>query len=739
MNNLIPYNVYVSEIINFLKTVTIKFTPFINHIDQYNYKKYNISIPKEDKDKKYYRNLVGEYYHTDTIMKVWSIDTNQEIVFDRQMFLDHPKTGALYNILSTEYLYLIQKYPTQIDLIKNIIYPACKGNIDQVIEANNLSLLSYDISLLDVNEQESLLVYLIEYLEYINHRWFFTNYHYEDLYYPAFWGILWPNIALMLLVKRIMNIKTNNAHTFHVWEHLTSNGLANYRTILTNKQALYLYRNIEYILRNRGKMTNLYLLTENLLKDHYISLISKQMFQSIGNQQTQCITTPEILNEKIVNYRQTNTDTETFTSIQDFEYRLYNIGLEPNISNEYINDLETRLGINPYNILQTKFLELQKDPIFSMYIGFMAEFLLDSIMYKYNTGKLKYICIVKDPLTNISIELTIPEAIALVHYTINKSYGDTPVYIPKYYTTRVPYEDTKPNKYIFPQTVQIDNTFFKINQELDIDQILNDIPWNTDVFNTSDKLAELLAKQFSIMMNHIYTIQTNASLIYNLAMTELYEYCIHQELLHLNLSNYNDYESWFKSSDDLITIKAAYQDIAQDSMKDWDKFTNNILDVLIPTNLATFMSYAGYVIESDRLYEGLKDLLKQLSSINIEYLDTSRAIRYYLTLRYISLALTKYSSYDKLHLHFYKSILYDYISKIHAELNIIRDYIYEYWDTYHNTFMYLTFSPQMLISNNELYVYKLLTYHAELNHYPVQFNQSTIYNFGISIDMSNYN
>jgi hypothetical protein len=735
---LIQFSVYVQEIVNFLKTVTIKFDPFVDQIDNINLKTYHLPIPIENEDKQYYKNLTGEYYSTNTPMKVWSIDTNTEVFFDKQLFIDHPKTGSLYHVTSNEYQLLIQKYPNQIDLIKNIIYPACGGNIQDVINASNLSLLSYDISLLDQNEQESLIVCLIEYLEYINHRWFFTNYHYEDLFYSAFWGILWPNIALTLLVKRILNIKTNNVHSFHIWEHLTSNGLADYRTILTNKQALYLYRNIEYIIRNRGKMTNLYILTENLLKDHYISLIAKQMYQSIGTREDECITTPEIVNQKIVNYRQTTIDTETFTSLENFEYRLYNEGFEPYIDSTYIHDLETKLGINFYNILQTKFLELQKDPIFAMYVGFMAEFLLDSIMYKYATGKLRYILIVKDPLTNISLELSIAEAILLLHYTLNKSYGNTSIDIPKYYTTRVPYEAFKPNINDLPTTITIDNVTFRINQELNVEQILNEIPWNNDSFTTPDQLAEVLANQFTIMMNHIYTIQTDASLTYNLALTNIYEHCIHQELLNLNLTTLPDYASWFDSSDDFQTILASYTDIAHDSYESWDRFTNNILDALIPTSLSTFMFYSGYILEPDRLYEGLKDLLKQLSSINVEYLDTSRALRYYLTLRYITIAFTRYTLNDSLYLFFNKSIQYSYISFIHSLLDYVREYIYEFWGSHHKDYSYLIFHPDISYDNINNYDQLHIPQAHALTYSHLHHHQENIYNFGISIDMSTY-
>jgi hypothetical protein len=734
---LIPFSVYINEIVNFLRTVTIKFTPFIDLLDRSAYRYHGIPMPTEDKERKYYKNLTGQYHTTDTIMKVYSIDTQTDVVFDRQMFIDHPKTGSLYNIVSNEYKHLVLKYPDQADLIKNIVYPACDGNIEDVIAAPNLSLLAYDISLLHNNEQESLIVHLIEYLDYINHRWFFNNYYFEDLYYPAFWGILWPNLALTLLVKRMLNIKTNNAHPFHIWEHLTSNGLGDYRTILTDKQALYLYRNIEHILRNRGKMTNLYILTENLLKDHYISLIAKQLYQSIDAKAPACITTPEIINKQIVDYRQNISDTENYTPLLDFEYRLYNEQLEDRLDDDYLLDLETRLGITHYNVLQTKFLELQKDPVFAMYIGFMAEFLLDTLMFKYASGKLNYIVIMKDPLSNIYLELKVGQAIALLHYALHKSCGSTPTHLPKYYVTRTCYEPIKPDKSVFPTEIQINNVFFKIAQELDIDKILTDIPWNNDTFYNKDQFGVVLSAQFDIMMQHVYSIQTNASTLYNMAMTEVYDKLIRQELLTFTLDNITTYEEWFKSSDDLISVFSMYHDVAQDSLIEWDKLVNALLDALIPTD-DKLMYYSGYIMEPDRLYEGLKDLLKQLSSVNVEYLDTSRAMRYYLTLRYLSLAYVGYTNEDVINLYFNKSIEYAYISGLYAQLGYLRKFSYQYDSIVLKEYKELSFSPTMNRDQCHLYAELNPRYSSRQTQTNFTHIQTTNYNFGVSIDMSSY-
>jgi hypothetical protein len=734
----LPYSVYIQEIVDFLKTVTIKYSPFVEQIDRYLYRYKGIPIPKEDEKRKYYLNLTGQYHESDTVMKIWSIDTEQEISFDKDILKLHPKTLGLYSVTSEEYKTLCYKYPTQVDLIKNILYPACNGDIDTLIEASNLSLVGYDISFLHINERESLIVSLIEFLTYVEDRWFFQNYYFEDMFYPTFFSILWPNIALVLLTKRILNIKTNNAHPFHIWEHLSSNGLSDYKSILTNTQALWLYRNIEYIIRNRGKMTNLYKLVENLLKYHYISLVSKQLYQGIEPiPSVKCMTSPEIVDQKIVNYRRTPALTDTFIPLIDFQYRLYNEKLEVKNDIDYLEDLTAKLGINKYNILQTKFLELQKDPIFITHLELLGEFILDTIIYKYSHGKIQYKFTFNDPLTDIRLELSIDELLTFAHYAIHKSFNSHPVTLPKTYVTRIPYHGQKPDLINLPETINIKNVLFKIKNELELDTIVNSIYWNDDVIKTHEQFGELIGRQFNAMMTHIYSVQTTSSTSYQMSIATLYNELIAQEVIQLNLSNTTNYVDWFKLNENLYNVYTAYDELADNAVMLWNNLVDRILDTLYPANINQYLQFAGHIEESNVIYEGLKNLLIQLSSINVTYLDTTRAVRYYLFLRFLTIAFGVSEHKDKLYLNWFSSKKFQYISSIYTLNDLIRYLSYSYRKPYLLDYGDIDISYKLHYNTDSYVSVPLYTTFSQTTC-NFDHSQTLPINLGMSIDMSHY-
>jgi len=239
---------------------------------------YAYDIDEDDKTTWcYYLHLSGQYHASDTMMTVVSIDTNETIDFTIANLTNHPKTKLAYRPGTKYYKTLLKRYPTQLDLIRSIVYPV---DINTAIAADDFTLLSCDSSYLEDTERYDLVEYLKSYLLKNSTRWYIEQYNYEELYPIAFWAILWYNIPLALFSKRWSNIHTSNVHSFHVWEYLTSNGLSNYKNILTTKQALFLYRNLTYIYKNRGKDSTLLILAENILKPLKVAIFGKKIYQN---------------------------------------------------------------------------------------------------------------------------------------------------------------------------------------------------------------------------------------------------------------------------------------------------------------------------------------------------------------------------------------------------------------------------------------------------------------------------
>ena len=84
------------------------------------------------------------------------------------------------------------------------------------------------------------------FLDHIYNRWYIKDYDYEDTYPLAFMGIIYALLPQVLLTQRLLNLRTDNVHSLHIWEYLASKGLGEYESILSNKQSRFLYKNINY-------------------------------------------------------------------------------------------------------------------------------------------------------------------------------------------------------------------------------------------------------------------------------------------------------------------------------------------------------------------------------------------------------------------------------------------------------------------------------------------------------------
>ena len=251
---------YKKEIFNFLRTVTIKFEPFAYMMGKDYMELHGLTNPHAPWNP-YYINLVGEYVETNTLMTVRSIETEQTVPFNRDLFTKYPRTGKLYKIPNQEYFRLQERYPENTGLIQSIVYPV--SSIEEAIAAPNLSLLAYDDSLLEETERYDLILCLKNFLEFVRRRWWVADFGYEDMYATTFWTMLWQMLPIVLLTRRFTNIRTPCVHSYHVWEYLSNKGLGDYRTVLTTKQSMWLYRNLEYVLKNQGKNDTLIKLAKN--------------------------------------------------------------------------------------------------------------------------------------------------------------------------------------------------------------------------------------------------------------------------------------------------------------------------------------------------------------------------------------------------------------------------------------------------------------------------------------------
>lgn len=618
-------NAYKQEIFNFLRTVTIKFEPFAYSMGQNYMNEHGLSSP-DFEENPYYQNLVGNYANGDTRMQVTTIEDGSTVEYNRELLTNYPETAALYRVPNQEYFTLEENYPNNVGLIRTIAYPV--ASIKEAIAAPNLSLLAYDETLLEAQEREDLLTCLREFLAMVRKRWWIDAYVYEDQYPLVFWGLLWQHLPLLLLTRRFKNIKTPYVHSNHVWEYLQSQGLNDYRDVLTPKQSRWLYRNIDYIRANRGKNETLKILAENLLPDVAVSLLYKDMYQETETRYDKELSTnPVFRSYKLVD--DTYVKEESFADLND---KLCNLGVEHRHDAEFINDQELLLARHKYNILNTKFLEFKKEPIDTRFERLMLNFFLDTLFYRLHEGKVRFECEISDPLTTTKYKLSIGDTILLWHYSLWMAQGIVPDKIPTKAVCWIPFKLVYPGDNNITENVYISGSKYEVKSILDLAWLKQTIPWSNQVYDSNVDFTQHVVNQFTALITiRDVALQSHRKEYHDVLMQYLHD-ARATNVYDLNLTDEPDFESWCSSAS-IAPLIAAYNDIEdpKDLALRYGKLAQLCYNAIFPTDKLDVKYLSSTNSNMEVIYRSIRDLFIKLGSYNVFYLETERDRNEYLT------------------------------------------------------------------------------------------------------------
>lgn len=205
---------------------------------------------------KYYLNISGKYHWSDTMMKVISLDTREEIEFTVENLEEHTATAKAYKYGTRYYYTLARKYPRQVPLILSILNPVDR---DTAIDAEDGTILAWDRSLVEIQE-DTLLYELEQYIKNFLSRNTVIGYNRTWSYYPGMVvASLYMSLTGKIMNLRLRNCKTERAHTFHMRQYLASHGyLDRFIPYLNLDQMLYLYMNIDRLEKHAGKTETFY-------------------------------------------------------------------------------------------------------------------------------------------------------------------------------------------------------------------------------------------------------------------------------------------------------------------------------------------------------------------------------------------------------------------------------------------------------------------------------------------------
>lgn len=622
---------YRNEIFNFLRTVTIKFDHFAWLMGEEYMDKYGISDPHGPWNP-YYIHLSGSYTpeelaNPSSLIHVYTVEKEspEDIIFDKNTINTNPKTAALYRIPNKEYTILEERYPEYVGLIRTIAYPI--SSIEDAIAAPNLSLLAYDESLLEENERESIISCLKNFLKMVKDRWYIEEYTYENMYAVTFWAMLWQMLPIVLLQQRIKNIKTPSVHSFHIWEYLTSRGLGDYRDVLTKRQSLWLYRNIDYIHKNQGKERTLKILAENLLGDAFVSLLYKNMHQNISNYTSNLVSKPEFISYSYLTDAPDKTE-----QLEDLNSRLYRQGIEYRNTFDYVSDLEKDLGYTPYAKLNTKFLEFKKDTVDTSGEKFMVNMYLDTLAYMLSENKLSFSVPVSETLASINTRLFVSDVFLLMCWCAARSAGIELTVMPKHYMCTRAVRLSKPKLSELSNHILYGDQKFEIKYLVDVKKMIDNLDWVEKAFVTQSQFGEWISDRYNKLSLYLRHNDVSNKLTYHLAMKKIWDDVSINKLIELKFTEFDSWVAWYSSNSDINSIIRIYEGLtSQSKIQAYSKLAVSCFNAIFETEES--VDGATNLRRIERIYTSIRDLFINLCSYNITYLEADREVSDYIRVR----------------------------------------------------------------------------------------------------------
>jgi hypothetical protein len=289
------YDLYLKNTLRLAETIVMKFSDAAQAMNRKVVIDGSVTDVDEDDPStwKYYQNISGQYHANDYCLTVTyspyiivrSLDKqNAEIDFTKEELAKNPITRQAYSYGSRFYKELIKNYPNQELLIMGILYAPDDPNfIQKAIDAPEGTILYYPEGLVEEHES-SFISKLQEFVYNFMSRWVIRQYGISDELYPAVYlGQLFLNIIPAMFNIRLRACKTNEAHTYHIREYLSSHGMLDkYLTALTREQALFLYRNLLYIEVNAGKRETFAWLVDNIMTKRGLPVYEYNMKHNVS-------------------------------------------------------------------------------------------------------------------------------------------------------------------------------------------------------------------------------------------------------------------------------------------------------------------------------------------------------------------------------------------------------------------------------------------------------------------------
>lgn len=433
------YAIYIDKVLQLARTIVVKSEATADTINRYIRLVYGEDRVDDSNPAswKYYCHMSGTYHFTDEVMTVTSMDNLEEIVFSKENLAIHRATARGYAYGTRQYEELVSRFPQQELLIRGILYPV---DVNVAIAAPDGKILGYKPDLVESNEY-TLIARLQKWIDGYRLRWMNkVNMQYaisDNLFLPTMLGIMYVQMVPAILNLRLESCRTNEAHSFHVRQYLGSHGfLDSYMDQLSTKQALFFYRNINYIERNAGAQHVYEWLVEHIMTERNLPLASYSMGHDLSKQPTEI--SPTLVFERTpenLGYSLDSNDTIDLEQILRKEDGLArdNVKYREDVKPEIQAMMEDSLA----NALPTKALESSMVDYTDATPYTMSDILLNHWLYLSHRGYYNAFVGITNPKTGERIPLSMKDAFCFMWYAFCASWGCKLDLIPKVFAKRV--------------------------------------------------------------------------------------------------------------------------------------------------------------------------------------------------------------------------------------------------------------------------------------------------------------
>lgn len=430
------HKLYLDEVFALAKTLSIKSEYSAAQMNARLVQLYGPQIVNQNQPStwKYYLNRCGRYHSTDTRMQVISLDTLQPIEFSKESLVLHTATARDYQYGTRYYKELVAQYPEQEALILGILYPA---DMAYALAAPDFSILSWNPALVESNE-ETFIKDLDTWCRTYKRRWWVSDFNVNhSLYAASFFGVFYQALPLRMLELRERACGTAQAHSFHVRMHLAGhNGLDEFLPYLTQKQAMYLYRNVAYHQRHAGQKASFEALVKNILTDRGLPLVSYKLVHNTDGFENGAVA-PQVgfVAEAINNVRAPTGDIVDSASVLSRISQSASGNEDYNL--RFPDDLaDKRYSVQnayPTKVLESTFVDIGEGSAVSI-----IEMAMSMWAYASCTDRFNIYIRVNNPETGVEVTMSALDAYYLYLYAYAKAHSGGMPNIPPVFASQAP-------------------------------------------------------------------------------------------------------------------------------------------------------------------------------------------------------------------------------------------------------------------------------------------------------------